>query len=134
MIEAAGRKNIYDRLIAGELLETLGAEAPPFDLILAADVFVYLPDLKPVLVAASKKLASSGYFAFTLETHDGGGAILRETLRFAHGKTHLREAAQAAGLEILLLEEVSTRREKNLPVEGLLVLLGPRGGHSSSAE
>src|SRR6185312_4151377 len=126
MIEAAKRKNIYDRLIARDLIECLASETAPFDLILAADVFVYLPDLNPIFKAAAGKLAASGLVAFTVETHDGEGAILRDTLRFAHGETHLRAAAKGAGLEVLKLEKVSTRRERDIPVEGLLAVLGPR--------
>lgn len=126
MIEAAKRKNIYDRLIAGDLIECLAAETAPFDLILAADVFVYLPDLNPIFKPASEKLSASGLIAFTVETHDGEGAILRDTLRFAHGEPHLRAAAEAAGLKVLRIEKVSTRREKDIPVEGLLAVLGPR--------
>jgi predicted TPR repeat methyltransferase len=123
MIAAASRKKIYDRLVVGDLMESLAAETTPFDLILAADVFVYLPDLKPVFAAAAKKLFPEGLFGFTVETHDEGVVILRETLRFAHGERHLRMAAEAAKFEILLLERVSTRRERSIPVEGLLALL-----------
>ena len=88
MIEAAKRKNIYERLTVGDLTECLAAETVPFDLILAADVFVYLPDLNPIFKAASEKLTASGLIAFTVETHNGEGAILRDTLRFAHGEPH----------------------------------------------
>ena len=124
MIEAARRKQVYDRLSAGDLACFLAAEPETFDLVLAADVFVYLPDLKPVCAAVAHKLSPGGLFAFTVETHEGEGAILRETLRFAHGEKHLRDAARAVRMKILLLEKVATRREKNLPVEGLLAVLG----------
>jgi predicted TPR repeat methyltransferase len=123
MVAVASRKKIYDRLIVGDLMESLAAETASFDLILAADVFVYLPDLKPVFAAVAGKLAANGLFGFTVETHDQEGAILRETLRFAHSEEHLRIAAKTAALEILLIERVSTRRERNIPVEGLLALL-----------
>jgi predicted TPR repeat methyltransferase len=131
MIEAAKRKNMYNRLAAGDLIDCLAMETAPFDLILAADVFVYLPDLNPVFKAASEKLSASGLVAFTVEAHGGEGAILRDTLRFAHGEPHLRGAAKSAGLEVLKLEKVSTRREKDIPVEGLLAVLGPRGSARS---
>ena len=127
MIEVAERKKIYNRLAVGDLLESFAAEAEPFDLIVAADVFVYLPDLKPIFTAVAVKLSPAGYFAFTVETHDGDGAVLGGTLRFAHGEPHLRAAAQSAALEILLLEKVSARRERNIPVEGLLAVLRRRG-------
>jgi predicted TPR repeat methyltransferase len=126
MLEAAERKKIYDLLVANNLLGSLAAQTEPFDLILAADVFVYLPDLKPIFAAAAIKLSPTGYFAFTVETHDGDDTVLGNTLRFAHGEPHLRAAAQSAALEILLLEKVSTRREKNIPAEGLLAVLRRR--------
>jgi predicted TPR repeat methyltransferase len=126
MIEAAKRRNIYERLIARDLIECLQAEITPFDLILAADVFVYFSDLHPIFKAAAKKISASGLIAFTVETHGGEGAILRDTLRFAHGETYVRAAAETAGLKVLKLEKVSTRREKDVPVDGLLAVLGQR--------
>jgi predicted TPR repeat methyltransferase len=72
MIEAAKRKNMYNRLAAGDLIDCLAMETAPFDLILAADVFVYLPDLNPVFKAASEKLSASGLVAFTVEARSCG--------------------------------------------------------------
>jgi len=123
MVEMAGRKNLYDRLVVGELLESLGNEANPFDLVLAADVFVYFSDLKPVFAAVKERLSPSGLFAFTVETHEEEGVILRDTLRFAHGTPYLRATAAEAGLDVPLLKKVSTRHERNVPVGGLLAVL-----------
>jgi predicted TPR repeat methyltransferase len=86
-------------------------------------VFVYLEDLAPVLRLAARLLAASGAIAFTVETHAGDGAILGDTLRFAHGEAHLRAAAFEASLDVAYLAEASTRVEKNWPVEGLLAVL-----------
>ena len=121
MVTAADAKGLYDRLVVGDLLDFLAAEAESFDLMIAADVLVYMDDLRPVLAVAASKLA--GHFAFTVETHDGAHVILQESLRFAHGEAHVRAAATAAGLEIALLEPASTRTEKGLPVASLLVVL-----------
>jgi predicted TPR repeat methyltransferase len=123
MIEAAKQKNIYDSLRLGDLVECIEAENEPFDLMLAADVFAYLSGVKPVLEASAKKLAPSGLLAFTAETHAGEGVILRDTLRFAHSELYLRAAAKEVGFDILLMEDASIRREKNIPVEGLLAVL-----------
>ncbi|MDO8534407.1 MAG: methyltransferase domain-containing protein [Xanthobacteraceae bacterium] len=121
MVATAQAKQLYDRLVVGDLLEFLAADAGSFDLILAADVLVYRDDLRPVLAAAAPRLA--GLLAFTVETHRGENVILRESLRFAHGEAHLRAAATATGLATALLEPASTRTEKGLPVEGLLAVL-----------
>jgi predicted TPR repeat methyltransferase len=129
MIEAARRKAIYDRLETGELVEFLAAEAVAqrrYDLVVAADVFVYMPDLAIVAAAAGRVLAPAGLFAFTVETHDGEGVLLRETLRYAHGAAHIRAAIADAGLDLSYLAEVATRSEKGEPVPGLLAIATTR--------
>ena len=91
-------------------------------LIVAADVFMYLDDLAPVLKAAAAVLAPSAVVAFSVETHDGDGVMLRDTLRYAHGAAHVRAALEAAGLTLVSLDSASTRTEKNVPVPGLIVV------------
>ncbi|HEY2227292.1 MAG TPA: methyltransferase [Xanthobacteraceae bacterium] len=123
MIEEARRRSLYDRLGAGELAEFLAAEANAetrYDLVLAADVLVYIEDLAAVAAAVRHVLARCGLFAFTVETHAGDGVLLRESLRYAHGAACIRAAMAGAGLDLLRLAEVSTRTEKGEPVPGLL--------------
>jgi predicted TPR repeat methyltransferase len=125
MLEEARRKGIYDRLAEGELIAFLageGAAGTRHDLVVAADVFVYLGDLAPAASAVARVLAPSGLFAFTVETHDGDGALLRPTLRFAHGAAHVRSAIADAGFDLSYLGKVATRSEKGEPVRGLLAV------------
>jgi predicted TPR repeat methyltransferase len=123
MIEQARGKGLYDRLVADDLLTFLQAErGAQHQLVLAADVFVYVSDLAPVARAVAAVLAPGGWFAFTLETHAGEGVLLCETLRYAHGADHVRAALEAAGLQCLFLEPASTRTEKGVPVPGLLAV------------
>ena len=127
MIEMARRKNLYDRLEARDLTEALDRHVQAdarFNLIVAADVFVYCADLTLIASLASEILADDGLFAFTVETHPGGGVILGPKLRYAHGERHVREALQSAGLNVLRLDAVSTRNEADQPVPGLLVIAG----------
>ena len=123
MLAQARGKGAYDRLVEGEVLDFLKQEASAktrYHLILAADVFMYLDDLAPVLKAVSNVL--SGLIAFSIETHDGDGVILRETLRYAHGAAHVRAALSVAGLNLVSLDSASTRTEKGAPVPGLIVV------------
>jgi predicted TPR repeat methyltransferase len=90
----------------------------------AADVFVYLPDLAPVAAAAARVLAPGGVFAFTVESHPGNGVILGPALRYAHGADHLRAAIECSGLKLLSLDATATRTEKGLPVPGFVVVAG----------
>jgi len=127
MVERARKKNLYDKLEAGDLTEALDryslADAR-FNLILAADVFVYCADLTLIGSLVAQILAQDGLFAFTVETHSGGGVVLGPKLRYAHGEAHVRQALEAAGLSVFQLEAVSTRNEADVPVPGLLVIAG----------
>jgi predicted TPR repeat methyltransferase len=94
------------------------------DLIVAADVFVYLADLEPVCRAAARALEPGGLFAFTTETHAREGVVLGEKLRYAHSAAHVRAALAAAGLSALILAPASPRKEAGGPVAGLVVVAG----------
>jgi predicted TPR repeat methyltransferase len=123
MIDEARRKALYDRLETGELIEFLAAEATAetrYDLVVAADVLVYVEDLAAVAAAVRRVLAQDGLFGFTVETHAGDGVLLRESLRYAHGAAHVRAAMADAGLNLAYLAEVATRTERGEPVAGLL--------------
>jgi predicted TPR repeat methyltransferase len=123
MIERARATGFYAELEVAEMVEGLrGKPDGSADLILAADAFVYLADLAPVLCEAMRVLAVGGLVAFTVETHDGDGVILGEGLRYAHGAVYVRDSLEAAGLELSQLEELSARNEDNVPVPGLVVV------------
>jgi predicted TPR repeat methyltransferase len=127
MTEQARRKNLYDQLGIGDLTESLDVHSRAdarFNLIVAADVFVYCADLTLIATMVADLLAEGGLFAFTVETHDGGGVLLGPKLRYAHGERHVREALEAAGLTALRLQPVSTRMEAGEPVPGLLIVAG----------
>src|SRR5262245_11306374 len=127
MLAQARIKGLYDRLVEYEILAFLVSEmqiGARYHLVLAGDVFMYFNDLGPVLKAAARVSASSGHVAFSVETHDGNGVILRETLRYAHSEAHVRNALAAAGFKPLSVDIASTRSEKGLPVPGLIVVAG----------
>jgi predicted TPR repeat methyltransferase len=125
MLDQAQQKNIYDRLEIGDVVACLKEEktaAHDYDLIIAADVFAYLPDLTPVAQAASDVLTPGGIFAFTVEAHQGEGVRMGEALRFAHSTAHVRGALERAGLNVFALNSASTRMEKGVPVPGLIAV------------
>lgn len=125
MVAQARAKNIFDHLVEGEVLDFLEAEAKAhtaYDIVIAADLFVYIDDLTAVLGAAARVLAPGGLIAFSAETHDGDGVILRDTLRYAHAGSHVRSALGAAGLQLVSLDFAPARSEKGVPVPGLVVV------------
>ena len=123
MVEQARAKRLYDRLEAAELVQFLrGEPADSYDLVLAADVFVYVADLAPALVGMARVLRPDGLLAFTVETHEGEGVRLAQTLRYAHSRDYVRTVLADAGLKALRISATSVRTEKGVPVPGLLMI------------
>lgn len=127
MIEKARERNIYDRLDTGDIAPLLAARPAAYDLVVAADVLIYLGDLEPLFQAVATCLRPGGGFVFTVEAAegaaDGEGARLLESRRFAHGDGYLRRLAGQSGYDILALERVSVRSDRSAPVPGRLVVL-----------
>ena len=123
MIECARRKNIYDRLVVVDIDAFLASHAPASaSLILAADVFVYLGNLAPVLHHAAAVLEPQGLLAFTLQKGEQPFS-LGEDLRYAHNLACITGLAHASGLTIQQSREVSTRQDKGADVPGFGIVL-----------
>ncbi|MFT0861718.1 methyltransferase domain-containing protein [Ancylobacter sp. G4_0304] len=123
MVERARRRGCYDELVAGDMVEFLRARpGEDADLIFAGDAFCYLGDLDPILAEAHRVLEPAGLLAFTVETHDGDGILLRETMRYAHTADYVRAELAGAGLALASLDADSTRNESGQPVPGLVAV------------
>jgi predicted TPR repeat methyltransferase len=122
MLAKAAKREFYAALKEADMLAALRTEADAsFDLVIAADAMVYVPDLAPFCIEAARVLAPNGVFGFTAETHVGEGVILGQTLRYAHAAGYLREVLAAAKLQVPVLQAVSTRNDGGAPVPGLVV-------------
>ncbi|GJD62708.1 class I SAM-dependent DNA methyltransferase [Methylobacterium frigidaeris] len=125
MLAEARRSGLYARLHEGDLRDVLTTEPPESaDLAVAADVFIYLREIGPVLRETARVLVPDGLLAFTLQGHAGErDAVLGADGRYAHGVESLREDAAAAGLTVALLEPAEIRRQNGAGVPGWLVVL-----------
>lgn len=88
---------------------------------MAADAFVYVPNLAPLIAEVARVLQPQGLLAFTVEAHAGEGFILKPTLRYAHSVAYLRTTLEGAGLAVSAIAPVSTRMEAGEAVPGLVV-------------
>ncbi|WP_414475785.1 methyltransferase domain-containing protein [Microvirga sp. M2] len=124
MLEKADRTKLYDALHEGELASFLKMRAEgEVDLVVAADVFVYMASLDEVFREAHRVLKREGLFAFTVQTHEGDGFILGADARYAHSERYLRGLADETGFMAVTLERVSTREDRGMPVPGFLVVM-----------
>jgi predicted TPR repeat methyltransferase len=126
MIEIARRKGRYVDLAVADMTERLAQEpSSSADLVVAADVFTYLADLMPVCRQAARVLMPGGLFAFSVETHPGGGVILGEKLRYAHAIGDISAALDAASLGIRVCDPAAIRHEGGTAVPGFIVVASP---------
>ncbi len=121
MIAEARRTGLYDALEVGEVVAFLEAQPSDCaDLVVAADVFVYLGDLAPVFAAVGRVLTADGLCAFSLEAGADDGFRLAASMRFKHSLAHVGEALSGAGLEAIAIDGQSVRREAGREVPGLV--------------
>lgn len=123
MVAQAAKTERYRTLVAEDCLTFLAkAAAPAYDLVVAADVFVYFGDLRPVLAAACRRLSAAGVLAFTTQLAPGEGYRLGRDYRFAHSPAYLEGLAGELGCRLLCLDEMTARRDRGEDVPGLLAL------------
>jgi predicted TPR repeat methyltransferase len=124
MIELARARGIYTELHCADLAAAL-SQLPrgQYDVVTAADVFIYVGKLDAVIPAIRLALRPGGLFAFSVEACDSSeGYRLGVMGRYAHAAPYLRQLASASHFDITLLRKTCIRLEHRRPVEGWLSL------------
>ena len=122
MLARARERGFYDRLIEGDIVQVLAGQDASFDLVVAADVFVYIGDLEAVLASAGQVLRPGGWLAFSVESLSEGEYRLQPTGRYAHAPAYIEALARRHGFERVAEQEVTLRVEQGRPVAGQLQL------------
>ena len=120
MLAQAQAKGVYDRLDKTDLATLEIGER--FDLILAADVFVYLGALERITAWCAGSLTAGGTLAFTVEAEPAAPVTLRESRRFAHSRAYIDEVLTAAGFARVVVTEAVLRQDRGAPIDGFVVL------------
>mmetsp|Transcript_48759 Transcript_48759/g.136421 ORF Transcript_48759/g.136421 Transcript_48759/m.136421 type:complete len:558 (+) Transcript_48759:113-1786(+) len=114
--------------------ETRLALEPPegsrFELVVAADVFVYIGDLGPVFKTVARWLAVGGIFAFSTETSESdvsGAYQLTDTGRYTHDLHYVRHLGEEEGLSLCGSRGVVLRMNGGKPVNGHVHILRRAG-------
>ena len=121
MIEVAKQQSAYDALYCDDALHFLSTEKPAtFDLIIAADVFVYFGDLARVFDACHRVLNEKGYFCFSIETLSDGTEDfkLMGTGRYTHRPDFVEKLLIEHRFTILQHGSATLRTQEEIPVLG----------------
>jgi predicted TPR repeat methyltransferase len=126
MLEEAGRKGLYARLVKAEIGAFLAEDPGGWNTIVAADVFCYFGDLAGILPVIRARLVPGGRFAFTVEEmpagQDGDWRLASQG-RFQHRAGYVAACIDAAGFAVDRLSRETLRLEAGAPVAGLFFLL-----------
>jgi predicted TPR repeat methyltransferase len=126
MVAQARASGHYRQVVHGDLLPFLEASAEPVDLVMAADVFIYVGALEAVFEAVRLRLRPGGCFAFSVElSSDGSELKLLPSLRYAHSAAYIERLAALSGFRVRQQWQAPLREDQRRPVMGLYVLLEP---------
>ena len=134
MLEKAHARNLYQRLERMDLVTMMHAEkSASYDVIFAADVFIYLGKLDEIVSEIKRLLCPGGFVAFSiedLETSSNEKANqgdrqeyqLNSTGRYSQSASYIAKLAASNGFMTLEMAATHLRTEHGNPVNGHLVL------------
>lgn len=125
MVAQARASGAYRHVEQNDLLNFLRNRSDLADLVIAADVFIYVGALDEVFAAVRERLRPTGCFAFSVELAEGEELQLRPSLRYAHSRAYIERLAQAHGFRVHQTWEAPLREDQQRPVPGLYTLLTP---------
>jgi predicted TPR repeat methyltransferase len=123
MLELARKRQIYDNLICGELVEFLKGQAKRFDLVVATDVFIYIGDLSQVFQGVRGALRERGLFCFSVEASEEQDFVLTAACRYAHSIAYLQTLAEVHGFVLDMIDSGVLREQAGSDVGGYFVML-----------
>jgi len=124
MLARARAAGHYDELACAELVAWLGACETHFDVVLAADVLIYLGDLAPTFAGVARVLRPGGRFALSVERCDDAHDYrLQPSRRYAHSQRYLAGLAARHGFAVESATPAVLREDASREIDGLLLVL-----------
>ncbi|MEJ8811228.1 tetratricopeptide repeat protein [Variovorax ureilyticus] len=125
MLQKAHALGLYERLVHADITAYLSQTDERYDLVTAADVFIYVGDLAPVFAALDRVLVPGGIFCFSAETtaDESMDFELLPSLRYAHSERYLRGLAARHGLDVARLVRAPIRDDQREAIAGMFVYL-----------
>lgn len=124
MLGKAEALRVYDSLAQADLAEFLAQTDHRYDLVLAADVFIYVGALEEVFDGTARVIEPGGIFCFSVElATDDQDFVLRPSQRYAHSERYLRGLALRHGFEVRSVLRHPIREDQRQPIAGMYVCL-----------
>jgi predicted TPR repeat methyltransferase len=116
MLAQAAKRGLYGELVCEDVTSHLLRSANRFDLVVAADVMIYLGNLEPFFKAAALAIRPGGLLAFSTETQEDGTYRLLPSGRFSQSEAYVRGLAAPAFVEeACLATTIRWEADRRLP-------------------
>ncbi|WP_439106220.1 tetratricopeptide repeat protein [Congregibacter sp.] len=112
MLDKATEKAVYDELLLGEVAAMLRDAESSYDLIVCADVLIYIGALEEVFHGVAKRSNPGARFVLSTEKLEGEDLKLQKSGRFAHSSDYVLRCAGDAGLTLVHQEDIPLRKER----------------------
>lgn len=137
MLKKAEEKQIYAHLIKADInlchQSDLVVDLPHLpDMVVAADVFIYIGQLERAFALIAECLRVGGVFAFSVETHDRpegqhsdgscDDVLLQPSLRFTHSACYIQNLLKSCHFELLESERIALRLDRGEYLEGYVFI------------
>ena len=122
MIAKAKERQVYDRLIVGDIVDILSVSTEKYDLFVSSDVFMYFGELTTIFNAVRNCCNEDALFMFSVESQVDGQYSLLETGRYSHSENYILTRA-SDGFKPIESQEVKLRKEKQSWVIGQIFVL-----------
>jgi predicted TPR repeat methyltransferase len=124
MLARAEALGVYDSLAQADVADFLASTDHRYDLVLAADVFIYVGALEAVFDGVARVIERGGIFCFSVElAPDEQDFVLRPSQRYAHSERYLRTLALRHGFEVRSVLHHPIREDQRQPIAGMYVCL-----------
>ena len=124
---STGVSNATKNVLCDSLRSSQGLEAKSVHVIVSADTYIYVGDLKATFEESARVLVRGGVLAFSIETLGEGiddkGYRLLPSGRYAQAPSYVKGLAQACGFAVLKEEEIVIRKEQSIDIHGTIFLL-----------
>lgn len=124
MIDKANAKGIYTHAHVDELVRFMNGDGRDYDLVVAADVLVYIGDLHALFSRVSTRLKQGGLFALSVEREESEhDYVLRPSGRYAHSQGYVEKLAATYGFSVAHCAACDLRKEAAAMIVGTVCVL-----------
>ena len=124
MLKKAEKRNIYNELVISGIDQYFETHDFQPNIVVSADVFVYIGDISKIFKDVSKSLQDNGVFVFSTEdTQETDQFILKDSGRFAHNEGYIRSLADSNSLNLIDSQKTIIRYDAEKPIHGQVYLL-----------